>query len=49
MKKKLKNAKQTYYKKEMANLRKSDPKQWFYWLKRLLPKNQANEKYNNVL
>ena len=40
---KLNEAKKQYYKKEIAELKKSDPKKWFYWLKRLVTKAQANE------
>ena len=40
---KLDNAKKLYYKKEISKLKKSEPKKWFQWLKRLVSSDQANE------
>ena len=37
-------SKKMYYKKEIAKLKKSNPKKWFYWLKRLVSKDQSKEK-----
>ena len=33
----------SYYKNEISNLKKSDPKKWFYWVKRLVSKDQSKE------
>ena len=41
---KLKEAKKQYYQKEIANLKKSNPKICFYRLKGLISKNEANNK-----
>lgn len=38
---KIDTAKKTYYKKEIGKLKKSNPKKWFYWLKRLVSKDQS--------
>ena len=45
---KLKEAEQKYYKNKIANLRNSDSKNWFYWLKRLVSKNQTSAREINV-
>ena len=43
-KEKLGKAKKQYYKKEIANLKNSDPQKWFCWLKRFTTKEQLKEK-----
>ena len=40
---KLNTAKMSYYKKEIASLKKSDPKKWFYWVKRLVSNDQSKK------
>ena len=40
---KLGAAKRTYFKKEISKLKKSNPRKWFYWLKRLISSDQAKE------
>ena len=40
----LDNAKRTYYKKEIAKLKKSNPKKWYYWLKQLVSSDQIKSK-----
>ena len=45
---KLNTAKKAYYKNEIAKLKNSDPKRWFYWLKRLVSSGQTNEREINV-
>ena len=42
--KNLDHAKKQYYKKEISKLKKSNPRKWFYWLKRIVSKDQSKEK-----
>ena len=44
----LANAKMSYYKKEISKLKKSDPKKWYYWLKRLVSADECKESEVNV-
>ena len=37
-----------YYKKEISKLKKSDPKKWYYWLKRLVPSDECKEVEVNI-
>ena len=37
-----------YYKKEISKLKKSDPKKWYYWLKRLVSSDECIEVEVNV-
>ena len=41
-------AKKHYYKKEIVQLKRCNPKKWFYWLKRLVSKDQANDQELDV-
>ena len=44
----LNQAKRSYYKNEIAKLKKSDPKKWYSWLKRLVSSNQLKSNEVNV-
>ena len=44
----LETAKRFYYKNEIAKLKKSDPKKWYFWLKRLVSSNQLKSHEVNV-
>ena len=39
-KSKVDNAKRTYSKKEIGKLKKSEPRKWYHWLKRLVPSDK---------
>ena len=45
---KLNIAKKIYYTKEISKLKNANPKKWFYWLKRLISKDQAKEQELSV-
>ena len=44
----LDKAKRSYYKNEIAKLKKSNPKKWYYWLKRLVSSDQLGSHEINV-
>ena len=40
---KLNTAKKMFYQKEISKLKNANPKKWFYWLKRMISKDQLKE------
>ena len=45
---KLNTAKKQYYKREISKLKTSNPRKWYYWLKRIVSKDQTKEQEINV-
>ena len=45
---KLGKARRNYYSKEISKLKKSDPRKWYYWLKRLIPGEECKRNEVNI-
>ena len=45
---KVDEAKKHYYRNEIAKFKKSDPRKWYHWLKRLVPSDQLKGNKFNV-